>query len=648
MSSPILITTVIGLALAAVSITGVAPSMVEAIAARKVENNVSRAEALMQQIVRYRALEGEYPTTVADLVGKGYWQNQNNTNGFGGAYTFSVDATKGLVIIDTTFSDATRKTQYLNNYRHTFKPADIGNGVVRTIYVMPTSGSMGAPVINGGNGITASATSPNPATTTYWYDTSSSAAVLKVSDGTQWITASSSGSTAPTSSNIVASASSLPSTGNTGDVRYVYDSGGNVLNTYVWYNGAWVLSGGGGAGYGADAVPDQFLFSPNSVSNVAPGDYATSGTITVAGVNSSAIMSATSNNATNLQCKINGGTWGTCTGSAVNGTTLQVRYQTPAGYNQSSSATVTIGGVSATFSSTTASPSSLTASPSSVSFTNVFTNSSGSQTIILTNPNTLAATLTPTLSGATEFSLTGNTCTSGIAANNGTCTLTVTFTPGTSTTAKTGTLTLGFNGQTIALSGTGVAPDTTPDAFSFAAATGVALSTVTTSNTVTITGINKPSSISVSGTGTNQQCSIAGGAWGTCSGTISNNQTIAVRHTSSGSYNTATTTVLTVGGTSSTYTATTRVLQALTVSPTSLAWGSVALNAISSKTLTITNPNTWGVSFTTSITSGSTYYSVASNSCSNTVPASGTCTVTVNFNPLATTTAQSGQLDINY
>ena len=647
MSSPVLITTVLGLALAAISIGGVMPSMIEAIAAKKVETNVSRAEALMQQIIRYRALEGVYPTSVADLVTKGYWQNQNNTNGFGGTYSFSIDADKGLITIDTAFSDAVRKAQYLNSYRHTFKPTDIGNGVVRTVFVMPTSGSMGAPIINGGSGITASATAPNPTTTTYWYDTSSSTAILKVSDGTQWIAAGGGGgSISP--DNIVSSTATLPTTGSTGEVRYVYDSTGNVLNTYVWYNGAWVLSGGGGAGYGADAVPDQFIFSPNSISNVAPGAYATSSLVTVAGVNSTALISATSTDASGLQCRINSGTWGACSGSAVNGTTIELRYQTPASYSASSSATLTVGGVSASFSSTTASPSSLTASPSSVSFTNVFTNSTGSQTITLTNPNTLAATVTPTLSGATEFSLTGNTCTAGIAANNGSCTLTVTFTPGTSTTAKSATLALGFNGQTIALSGTGVAPDTTPNAFSFTAATGVTNSAVTTSNTVTITGINTPASISVSGTGTSHQCSIAGGAWGTCSGTISNNQTIAVRHTASASYNTATTTVLTVGGTSGTYSATTRVLQALTVSPTSLAWGSVTLNASSSKTLTISNPNTWGISFTTSIPSGSTYYSVASNNCSGTVSASGSCVVTVNFNPLATTTVQSGQLDINY
>ena len=494
-----------------------------------------------------------------------------------------------------------------------------------------------------------SATAPNPASSTYWYDTSSTAAVLKVSDGTKWVAANTTSGTTPTADTIVASAAALPTTGNTtGDLRYVYDSGGNVLNTYVWYNGAWVLSGGGGAGYGADAVPDQFLFSPNSVSNVAPGDYATSGSLTVAGVNASALISATSTNSSNLQCKINGSAWGTCSGSAVNGTTLQVRYQTPAGFNQSSSATVTIGGVSATFSSTTASPTSLTASPSSLSFTNVFTNTTGSQTITLTNPNTLAATITPTLSGATEFSLTGDTCSGTVAANNGTCTLTVTFTPGASSTAKAGSLALGFNSQTIALSGTGVAPDSTPDAFTFTASTGVVNGAVATSNTVTITGINTPASISVAGTATGHQCSIAGGAWGTCSGTISNNQTIAVRHTTSSSYATSTTSVLSIGGVSGTYTATTRSLQALTVSPTSLAWGTVALNASTSKTVTITNPNAWGISFSTSLASGSTYYSIAGNSCSNTVLASSTCTVTVNFNPIATTTAQSGQLDIDY
>jgi hypothetical protein len=87
--------------------------------------------------------------------------------------------------------------------------------------------------------------------------------------------------------------------------------------------------------------------------------------------------------------------------------------------------------------------------------------------------------------------------------------------------------------------------DTTPDAFSFTDQTGVALNTLTTSNSLTITGVNVPTSVSVSGQGS-PQISINGGAWGT-SGTITNSQTLQVRLTSSASPNTASNATVTVG-----------------------------------------------------------------------------------------------------
>jgi hypothetical protein len=97
------------------------------------------------------------------------------------------------------------------------------------------------------------------------------------------------------------------------------------------------------------------------------------------------------------------------------------------------------------------------------------------------------------------------------------------------------------------------ASDTTPDAFTFTDQTGVALNSTIISNTITVSGINAASAISISG-GT---YSINGGAYTSSSGTVTNGQIVSVAHTSSGSNSTAVNTTLTIGGVSDTFTSTT-------------------------------------------------------------------------------------------
>lgn len=96
-------------------------------------------------------------------------------------------------------------------------------------------------------------------------------------------------------------------------------------------------------------------------------------------------------------------------------------------------------------------------------------------------------------------------------------------------------------------------PVTTPDAFTFVDQTDVALSTVIESATITVSGINAAVAISVTG----GEYRINGGAWTSSAGTVTNGQTVKLRHTSSASNNTVTNTVLTIGGVSDTFTTTT-------------------------------------------------------------------------------------------
>ena len=97
------------------------------------------------------------------------------------------------------------------------------------------------------------------------------------------------------------------------------------------------------------------------------------------------------------------------------------------------------------------------------------------------------------------------------------------------------------------------AGDTTPDAFTFVDQTNVARSTLTQSAAITVAGINAASAITVTG----GEYQINAGAWTTSAGTVTNGQTVKVRHTSSAGDSTATNTVLTIGGVSDTFTSTT-------------------------------------------------------------------------------------------
>lgn len=96
--------------------------------------------------------------------------------------------------------------------------------------------------------------------------------------------------------------------------------------------------------------------------------------------------------------------------------------------------------------------------------------------------------------------------------------------------------------------------DTTPDAFSFPAQTGVPLNSPMTSNPITVSGINAPSAISVSG----GLYSINNGTFVATAGTVNNGDSVRVQVISSSSYSTASGVTLRIGGISGSFTVTTK------------------------------------------------------------------------------------------
>lgn len=144
--------------------------------------------------------------------------------------------------------------------------------------------------------------------------------------------------------------------------------------------------------------------------------------------------------------------------------------------------------------------------------------------------------------------------------------------------------------------------DGTPDPFYFLDVTDAELSTLYTSNSILVNGINMPTEISISA----GEYRINGtGTWYTSASTgitVVNEDTVEVRQTSSGSYDTATDVTLTVGGVSDTYTVTTRVAADVTVNytmifgadPTTANWNVIerTRNSVTTTIATIQNVTT--------------------------------------------------------
>ncbi len=102
--------------------------------------------------------------------------------------------------------------------------------------------------------------------------------------------------------------------------------------------------------------------------------------------------------------------------------------------------------------------------------------------------------------------------------------------------------------------------DFTPNSYTFAAQSDVPLSSLQTSNSVSVSGITTVTSVGISGAA-GSQYRINGGEWTSAPGQISNGDLIEVRHTSAAVLATATTTTLTIGGVSANFITTTILTQ---------------------------------------------------------------------------------------
>jgi hypothetical protein len=217
----------------------------------------------------------------------------------------------------------------------------------------------------------------------------------------------------------------------------------------------------------------------------------------------------------------------------------------------------------------------LVANPGAVSFGPQTVGApSTAQTVTITGTN---GALISNIATTGDFSQTNN-CSSALSAAMS-CTVEVVFTPG-SEGSLDGELVITSSASTsptvVTLGGTGT--NAVPSPFSFVALNNVNLSSLQVSNAITVMGTNVPTTISVS---PGAEYSINGGPYTSTPGIVSPGAQVTVRVTSSSSYSTAVSAVLTIGGVSSTFIVTTRAQPLLQdVSVTSGGGGGLSLEVL--------------------------------------------------------------------
>jgi hypothetical protein len=300
----------------------------------------------------------------------------------------------------------------------------------------------------------------------------------------------------------------------------------------------------------ADTTPDPFTFI--DVTGVPLSTVQTSNAITVSGITAPAAISIVGGA---YELGSNPGVWTSSSGTVANTDTVRVRHTSAATSSTAVNTTLTVGGVSDTFTSTTLAEDATPDPFAFVDQTGVTLDTLlPSNVITVTGINSPATITIPACTSSTcEYIINGGAWTSapGTVTNG----QTVQVRQRSATTSYTIThLTLAIGGVSDTFTSTTLQPDdTTPDPFSFTDVASVPLSTVQTSNAITVAGIAGPAPISIVG----GEYAINGGTWTSSDGTVNDGDTVSVRHTSSATNSTAVNTTLTIGGIADTFTSTT-------------------------------------------------------------------------------------------
>jgi hypothetical protein len=286
-----------------------------------------------------------------------------------------------------------------------------------------------------------------------------------------------------------------------------------------------------------DITPNDFSFTDQGA--VALNSTITSAPVTISGINTGIPISV-SNGSYSIDSTTN---FVNTSGTVSNNQVVRVRHNSPNASSTSTATTLTVGtigqgGIQRTFTSTT-----FDVIPNDFGFTSqgaVPLNSTITSAAVTING--INTSIPVSVSNGT-YSVDGvNYFTSGSVSNGQSITVRHTS-PNASSTSTTTTLTVGVVGVgALQRTFTSTTFDVAPDDFNFTNQGAVALNSTITSAAVTINGINTSIPVSVS----NGTYSVDGVNYFT-SGSVTNGQSITVRHTSPNASGTSTSTTLTVG-----------------------------------------------------------------------------------------------------
>ena len=341
-----------------------------------------------------------------------------------------------------------------------------------------------------------------------------------------------------------------------------------------------------------DAVPDAFAFP--SVSGVAVSSVVVSAGVTVRGINSAAQISVSGG-----EYSINGAAFTSAPGVVSAGQSVRLRLTSSASYGGINTAVLTIGGVSASFAATTV---GMDTTPTAFAWSSL---SNADLASVITSPAvsiTGVNAATPVSVAGGEYSINNAAFTSapGTILNGQSVRVRV---ASSAQYSSASTVSLNIGGVVGTFTVVTAAPNGTPKPFTFLANTVARPSTVVTSESKVLSGINTAAAISVAG----GEYSINGGVFTAAPGTVSNGQSVRVRLTTGAEFQSTQSVNLMVGSYTTRFDVTTvaadRIPNAFAFAPIS----GVLLNSqVVSATLTI-----GGINAATPITIEGGEYSVS-------------------------------------
>jgi len=295
-----------------------------------------------------------------------------------------------------------------------------------------------------------------------------------------------------------------------------------------------------------DTTPDTFVFTDQI--GVALDSAVNSNSISVTGINTATNISVSGG-----EFSVNNEPFSSVSRTVTNGDLVTVRLIASSAYITTSQATLTIGGVSATFSVTTI-EKLIDNTPDAFVFTDQIGIALNS--VVISNSITVTGINSETAISVTggEFSINNGPYSSTSSSVNNNDLVTVRLIASSAYISTTqATLTIGGVSATFSITTIDNPIDNSPDTFSFIDQANVETNSVNISNSITVSGINTAIAISIS----NGEYAINGGSYTSLAAEVSNGNTVTVRQTSSSSYQTTTDTLLTIGGINDTFSTTT-------------------------------------------------------------------------------------------